>query len=194
MFTVTQKKQDGFTLIELMIVVALIGILSMLTLQQYRNYVVRAASSEAYINIEGVRGAMTTRLAATGTWSIPPGTYTTGNYISNITAGGTDAAYTITVTFKPGIIAGGELDNKTIVFTFNNTTGLWKCDDGTLANAYRPRTCQVTQTTPSSIHKDANLHIIDTTKADLPAEKASTNTSKAINTDTTDISKSKNAE
>ncbi len=46
-----QKKQQGFTLIELMIVIAIVGILAAIALPAYQDYTVRAKVSEAMVNL-----------------------------------------------------------------------------------------------------------------------------------------------
>jgi len=49
------KKQNGFTLLELMIVVAIIGILSMIALPSYQNYLMRGKISEAFTELSSMK-------------------------------------------------------------------------------------------------------------------------------------------
>ena len=73
--------QKGFTLIELMIVVAIIGILAAIALPAYQDYTARAQMSEAMVLADGQKGAVTEYYADKGVF---PG--------SNATAGIADAA------------------------------------------------------------------------------------------------------
>jgi len=60
------KTQKGFTLIELMIVVAIIGILAAIAIPQYQNYVARAQFSEAQTLLGGARTPVEERLLSRG--------------------------------------------------------------------------------------------------------------------------------
>lgn len=63
--TVTRNtKQGGFTLIELMIVVAIIGVLASLAIPQYQNYIARSQFSEAHTLLSGARVAVQERVDA----------------------------------------------------------------------------------------------------------------------------------
>ncbi len=160
-----QKVQQGFTLIELMIVVAIIGILAAVALPAYQDYTVRAKMSEVILAADTCKTAVTeasqtglaTVAAANGFGCESPGTSGVSQYVQSVT---TDNTGTITVTAQNVSSAVG---NGTIALTpYSNpglTTGMiaadftagtakpvagWKCasPSNSIAAKYLPASCR----------------------------------------------------
>ncbi len=125
----SNRIQAGFTLIELMIVVAIIGILAAVALPAYQDYTVRAKASEAVIAGSSVKGLMSEAFqvdsvagldAAATSYNSKPLSDKTSKFVKNIvvTAGTPwDIKVQIKATANNGIPTGE--DGHTIVFTPN---------------------------------------------------------------------------
>lgn len=122
--TVQTKIQRGFTLIELMIVVAILGILASIGIPAYENYTSRSRFSEVVLSAAAYKSASEIAVQAgrvanvaslnAGTFGIPPNNSgITGNYVGSVTmAGGVITAtstnlpvnsnYTLTATILNG--------------------------------------------------------------------------------------------
>ena len=117
------KKQQGFTLIELMIVVAIIGILAAIALPAYQDYTTRAKVQEAVslatpaLTAMGIACSEGSLSATSDNASLGLGVSTaiTGKYTTSVTAVGTSAtAGTVTIAMKAfGAVAAGN----TIIYT-----------------------------------------------------------------------------
>jgi len=152
------KQQRGFTLIELMIVIAIIGILAAIAIPAYQDYTVRSKVSEG-LNLAGAAKLAVAETydsegrfmaAANASYGLPVAASIKGNYVSAITIA--DTAGSISILYKASGVGGNPTANgRTIVLdpsTANAGSLVWVCDDtgsatdGTMPAKYRPSECR----------------------------------------------------
>jgi type IV pilus assembly protein PilA len=144
-----RRAQQGFTLIELMIVVAIIGILAALALPAYQDYTNRGKVSEASTISKAARDALVlaynegTLTAATDNTSLnlAAAASITSKYVTSVTVDGTDTT-TGTVSMAMQGTGTTDIDGKTVVYTMTCVPGgacTWAVG-GTVTAKYLPKT------------------------------------------------------
>lgn len=136
------KVQTGFTLIELMIVVAIVGILASIAIPTYQDYLTRAKVMEGLNLAESAKIAVTEAVienndfpaAKSIDYKMPRKT----KYVSAISI---DDMGKITVTYNANIAKN---DNTIIFIPSLEEDGSinWQCTGGSLSSKYRPQSCR----------------------------------------------------
>ena len=137
-----KKMQQGFTLIELMIVVAIIGILAAIAIPAYNDYIARSQVSEAVTLMSGAKTPVSEYYADKGAW--PSGgsfnelvRQQSGKYVATMTGSDDGTTFTIEATMKgAGFVSKDLVDGTVTVYTTNGT--FWTCESGG-SNAVNPQ-------------------------------------------------------
>ncbi|MFV5453865.1 pilin [Acinetobacter towneri] len=124
--------------IELMIVVAIIGILAAIAIPQYQNYIARSQFSEAHTLLGGLRTAAQEKIDRGEAFGESTGVPTAESNVLGVQLTGkygtvTSApAYVVTAaTYAPvytfGSNVNANLSGKTVTYTYTKATGTWTC-------------------------------------------------------------------
>lgn len=143
---IARNVQKGFTLIELMIVVAIIGILAAVALPAYQDYTKRARVSEGIGLASGAKTAVAEFFASKGHFpasnasaGLPAAASIAGNAVTSVTVGSSGA---ITVVYNDKVV-----NATTLIMTPDGTSSVgsvkWNCTGGTVAAKFRPSECRL---------------------------------------------------
>jgi len=151
-----KSMQKGFTLIELMIVVAIIAILAAIAIPAYQNYLIRTQVTEGLTMMDGAKIGAQEFYAnkgyfpnTNGSAGLASPTSITGKYVASVTVTGTTTTATITSLFKPvGQGPNEKIAAKNVILTGTVPAGqenvTWTCFSATATvdPKYLPSSCR----------------------------------------------------
>ena len=153
--------QKGFTLIELMIVIAIVGVLAVVALPAYQDYTARAQMSEALTLAEGQKSAVVEYYSDKGTFpssnadaGIAAASTITGKYVKSVSVSsvsGTIPTANITATMKSSGV-NKDISGKTLILEGKQNAGSfdWTCKKGTVDDKFLPSSCRGNGTTSTT--------------------------------------------
>lgn len=142
--------QKGFTLIELMIVIAIVGILAAVALPAYQDYTARAQMSEALTLAEGQKSAVVEYYSDNGTFpnsntsaGIAASNEIKGKYVASVKVEGNASVASITATMNSSNV-NKDIKGKILVLVGKQNSGSfsWECKKGSVDEKFLPSTCR----------------------------------------------------
>ncbi|PSV24447.1 pilin [Photobacterium kishitanii] len=142
------NKQQGFTLIELMIVVAVIGVLSAIAIPQYQKYVAKAEGAAALATLTGLKTNVEAYTVENGKFpinSIASDIGVPSAALGNITlpTASTDATGAITFTYKADKVS--PLNSGGTLVLNRSDSGEWTCAGTAKDDSVGPKGCALTE-------------------------------------------------
>jgi len=143
-------EQNGFTLIEVLTVIAIASILSMISMPLYQNYAVRAKISGDFSLIHPLMLRMNEEYAINDKWPLTnaeagahaPSHYK-GKYLLSAQVSDNPQAGTLKLTYDAVELPVLRGTNILVFYPIQNTSGAsWECDQGTIPAKYRPPNCR----------------------------------------------------
>ena len=142
----------GFTLIEIMIVITIVGILAAIAIPAYQVYIARSQVTEAMSLLGTVKGGVIETYTTSSTCidnsgnqflGIAKATEITGKYIASIQTGGIAPNCTINVQMRATDVAK-PLQGSNLIFTLVSTGDslMWQCSSPNIDDVYLPASCR----------------------------------------------------
>lgn len=150
------QKNSGFTLIELMIVITIMGVLVAIALPAYQDYIARSQVAEAVSLMDGLKSSVADNYGASSTcpdnqinshFGISQKDHITGKYIASVhTRAATRAGYVceMAATFKPAPGSALPLQGKSLLLGMKAVEGstVWDCFSNDIDQKYLGTACR----------------------------------------------------
>ena len=136
-----KQLQKGFTLIELMIVVAIIGILAAVAIPAYQDYIAKAQATEAFTLLDGLKTPVAEAMSQDPVAGcvIPAGAVSNGKYVATMAATLATSVCSLVATYASSGVST-KVISQTVTLAFDSSAGTWGCTS-TLPAAVKPKAC-----------------------------------------------------